>query len=262
MMGGARRTGPVVSVLTITHDRPRELRRAMASVEHQSVPTEHIVIGNGCSHLARPGAIAALCRAYPGAAIDNVTADRDEPYLPARLGQLRNTGARLARGLYIAHLDDDNWFAPDHLERMLRTMAGDPHRRAAHSWRTLVDDVGARVRLVDESPWAASRAEARAAFRYLAAAGVFEEGSAVVRDRMIAPDGTAICHVDTSELLLERHLQLAVPFRERFSPSEQERRLGDDRALCKDLLAASVPVACSEAPTVYYRLGGHSTPGG
>jgi len=106
--GEVRRLGDVVvppaRVTTVvpTYRRPDSLRRAVASALAQEV-TDHTVIvvddGGGLPELpADPRLVAVSLRRNT-----------------ACLGMVRNVGLRLARSPYVAFLDDDNTWRPDHL---------------------------------------------------------------------------------------------------------------------------------------------------
>jgi len=101
---------PLVSVIMPTFDRPRWLARAVASVLAQTVrDLELIVVNDG------------------GTPVEELLAplDADRRITYVRLARnrnrsaARNAGLRLARGKYVAYLDDDDWFLPEHLERLV-----------------------------------------------------------------------------------------------------------------------------------------------
>ncbi|ORT53590.1 glycosyltransferase family 2 protein [Frankia sp. KB5] len=108
------RTGPLVSVIVPTLNRPVELGQALASITAQQGidlgELEAIVINDG------------------GMSIDTVITDARDRGLPVvsvthphRLGlpSARNTGLDHARGRYVAFLDDDDVFLPRHLPTAL-----------------------------------------------------------------------------------------------------------------------------------------------
>lgn len=101
---------PLVSVIMPTFDRPQWLTRAVASVLAQThANLELIVVNDGGTPVE--SLLAAL--------------DRDGRITYVRLGRnenrsaARNAGLKLARGKYVAYLDDDDWFLPEHLERLV-----------------------------------------------------------------------------------------------------------------------------------------------
>ena len=101
---------PLVSVVMPTYERPEFLARAVKSVLAQTYPNvELIVVNDG------------------GCPVDDVlrALDRDGRVTSVRLGRNRNRSAArnaaiaLARGKYVAYLDDDDWYLPSHLERLV-----------------------------------------------------------------------------------------------------------------------------------------------
>jgi GT2 family glycosyltransferase len=103
-----------ISVLISTHNRPRELRRAIASVAEQTVlPAELIVVDDGST---------------PAVSLDGIDLP---PTLPLRLirnavpsgpARARNTGIAAAAGAWIAFLDDDDEFKPGKIGVVARTL--------------------------------------------------------------------------------------------------------------------------------------------
>jgi glycosyltransferase involved in cell wall biosynthesis len=96
----------LVATVIATHRRPDGLRRAVASALAQSV-RDHVVIvvddGAGLPELAADPRLFAVSLAHNTAVA----------------GVVRNVGIRLTRSRYVAFLDDDNTWEPDHLARAL-----------------------------------------------------------------------------------------------------------------------------------------------
>lgn len=98
---------PQVSVITATYNRPQVLAHAIASVRSSTLEEwELLVIGDGCSD-DTPATVAAF---------------RDDRIrfvnLPENCGEQsgpNNEGVRRARGRYIAFLNHDDLYFPDHL---------------------------------------------------------------------------------------------------------------------------------------------------
>ncbi|MBF6333497.1 glycosyltransferase family 2 protein [Nocardia transvalensis] len=110
---------PLVSVVIPTYNRPRELAAALASVAGQRQvpgPVEVLVVNDGgCD-------VQSVTRA----AVERGLAVR-MLVLPVNCGlpTARNTGIGSARGEYLALLDDDDVFLPDHLAAMLAAIDRD-----------------------------------------------------------------------------------------------------------------------------------------
>ena len=112
---------PLVSVITATYQRHEQLRVAVESVQRQTFGDfEHIIVADGpdevllrqawpanvrCVELGRnwciPGVKASVAGRHIGGAVP------------------RNVGNYLARGRYIAYLDDDNEWYPHHLSTLV-----------------------------------------------------------------------------------------------------------------------------------------------
>ena len=98
----------LLSVVIPTFDRPELLHETLRLLAKQSVPPDEVVlVDNG----TRPVSIAE---------------DATRPFalryfrIAARAGvaQARNFGAAVARGTYVAFLDDDDFWNPDYVERL------------------------------------------------------------------------------------------------------------------------------------------------
>jgi glycosyltransferase involved in cell wall biosynthesis len=253
---------PLVTVVTPTHNRPVELARAMASVAAQrDVPVEHLVIGDNCPALADPAIMADLTGRFPHAVIRNITgaehAALPHDYLPARIGALRNRCIAAATGDWIAQLDDDNEFEPDHLASLLECLTAHPGIEVAHSWRRLISPDGSPYEVTGENPWHPDPDLRASSYERLVELGVFEPGSAVVRDALRA-GGREFNGVDTSELLISRAMHERFPFPTSFSRWWQKLGWTDDYALCVLMDRAKVPMVCSGKPTLRYYMGGYS----
>ncbi|MCD9880204.1 glycosyltransferase family 2 protein [Streptomyces guryensis] len=253
---------PLVTVVTPTRNRPAELARAMASVAGQrGIRVEHLVIGDDCPALADPSIVRDLSERFPYAVIKNVTgaehAGLPRDYLPARLAALRNTGIAAANGDWIAQLDDDNEFEPDHLSSLLECLAASPGVEIAHSWRRLFSPDGSPYEVAGENPWHPDPELRASSYARLVELGVFRPGSSVVRDALRA-GGEEFNGVDTSELLVSREMHERFPFPTTYSRWWRKLEWTEDYAWCVLLDRAKVPMVCSEKPTLRYFMGGYS----
>lgn len=114
------RDGPLVSVITATYNRSRVVAHAIDSVRRSSIDAwEHLVIGDHCTDDT-----AAVVSAIgdPRVSFTNLPANAGEQSAP------NNEGLRRARGRYIAYLNHDDLYFPDHLASAIgaleRTGAG------------------------------------------------------------------------------------------------------------------------------------------
>jgi glycosyltransferase involved in cell wall biosynthesis/radical SAM superfamily enzyme YgiQ (UPF0313 family)/ADP-heptose:LPS heptosyltransferase/tetratricopeptide (TPR) repeat protein len=106
---------PLVSVIVPTHNRPEMLVETIRSILNQSYRNFEIIVVNDAGadvegvvhHLNRDG---------------NITYVRHSRN--RGLAAARNTGIRVSRGKYLAYLDDDDIFYPDHLETLVNFLEG------------------------------------------------------------------------------------------------------------------------------------------
>jgi len=104
---------PVVSVIVPTCDRPITLMRALASILTQSYQSFEILVIDDGEASAASQILALNC----GGRIRYVwNGQRRERSFS------RNEGLQLARGKYVAYLDDDDIFYPDHLQTLVEVL--------------------------------------------------------------------------------------------------------------------------------------------
>ena len=147
-------TSPLVSVVICTHDRADRLDAAIRSVLRQDAPgveLELLVVDN-----ASTDATARVVRA-------RATDPRVRCLREPRLGlcHARNTGARAARGRYVAYLDDDAVAQRGWLAAIVRAFAIEPEPgivggRVTPLWEGtrpawLSDDIALSLTIVDWS---------------------------------------------------------------------------------------------------------------
>ncbi len=135
---------PTISVLIRTRNRPRLLARALDSLAHQlRKPDEVIVINDG----GRPveDALAAFHAAFP----------LHYQHNPTSVGRAAagNQAVALASGRFIAFLDDDDRFLPDHLQRLEQAVVQFDARVAYTGCKLLLRDVlGQDGAVLQETP--------------------------------------------------------------------------------------------------------------
>lgn len=101
---------PLVSVIIPTYNRPEMLAGAIQSVLNQTYDNYEIIVINDC-----------------GVTVENIVSSLNENgkilYIKhcsnKGISATRNTGIRNAMGKYIAYLDDDDIFYPNHIEILL-----------------------------------------------------------------------------------------------------------------------------------------------
>jgi GT2 family glycosyltransferase len=112
---------PLVSVIVPTYNRPKMLASALNSILNQTYPhVEVIVVNDGGSEVE--------------SLITSLDADRKITYVRIPRNRersfARNVGISVARGKYIAYLDDDDCFYPDHLATLVKFLETSDYRVA------------------------------------------------------------------------------------------------------------------------------------
>jgi GT2 family glycosyltransferase/MoaA/NifB/PqqE/SkfB family radical SAM enzyme/predicted Zn-dependent protease len=120
IMGWNERTGdPLVSVIVPTHDRPELLATCLKSILAQTFTRYEVVVVNDGGREAEE--IVAGLNTQGNLTYVRHGGNRG-------LAAARNTGIRLARGRYIAYLDDDDLYYPDHLQTLVDATEGGKYR--------------------------------------------------------------------------------------------------------------------------------------
>jgi glycosyltransferase involved in cell wall biosynthesis len=242
-----------ITVITPTRGRPQLLRRAIASVQAQTVNARvfHSIVIDSCEETL---AFLAAEELPDNVRFELIPRSHAETTGPARAARLRNHAIRRARSDWVAFLDDDNEYRPSHLAELL-AFARSRSCHAVHSYRELRNADGTPY-LDERDPWVDDDQEARASYVRLVAAGILSPGSCVMKD---AADRNGPRSVDTSEWLIAAHVLRAVRFRERYSLQDERLRRTEDDLFVRDLLAAGVRIGTNGLATVVYYIGGYST---
>jgi hypothetical protein len=142
-----------VSVLMPSAGAPKPLLDALDSLVAQRMPNWEAIVVD-CAGIETE----AMLRAHP--------AWKQTSYvrLPAAAtpGAARNLALRMARGEYVAFLDPDNRFAPEHLERAVDTIARTGAMAAFSRSRLVVertDNVASSAQAVAEAPYGGDPAD-------------------------------------------------------------------------------------------------------
>lgn len=118
---GATVVQPLVSVIIPTKDRPEMLAQAVQSVLAQTFPdVEIIVVNDGGTDVQE-----VLDRINSKSNIAYIRHDRNQERSAAR-----NTGIRTARGKYIAYLDDDDMYYPNHVQTLVEFLENSEYKVA------------------------------------------------------------------------------------------------------------------------------------
>jgi glycosyltransferase involved in cell wall biosynthesis len=116
--------GPLVSVIVPTYGRPAMLERALSSILRQSYRQFEIVVVNDggvdvAENIRRLDHEGRIKYVRHGSNLG--------------LAAARNTGIGQARGKYVAYLDDDDVFYPDHLMTLVEYLEGHPAFMVAYA---------------------------------------------------------------------------------------------------------------------------------
>lgn len=266
---------PLVTVLTVTRDRPNLLRRAIASVRRQDLgaPVEHLVISDD------DPTVVDTVASEPSTPERQLRAERiplpaqvvrrpgDRTFVYPRLASLLNEGIRRARGEWIAFLDDDNEFEPEHLRTLLEVARGQG-LRAVHSARQMVQADGAPY-LRPIFPGAPTEDEGRRIYELMCGRGVWVRGTNILRDRVdpgphtytnstVMGSDDPVFLVDQNLWLIEARLLADVPVPENFTALDLELNTCPDDKLLQALVEHGIEIGRSDLPSVRYYLGGIS----
>lgn len=121
------RDAPLVSVITATYNRSRVVAHAIESVRRSTLPDwELLVVGDACTD--DTAEVVAAVR-DPRVTFTNLAANAGEQSAP------NNEGLRRARGKYVAYLNHDDLYFPDHLASAVE---GCERLRADFVWSPLL----------------------------------------------------------------------------------------------------------------------------
>ncbi len=125
---------PLFSIVVPTFNRPAMLKRAIESIERQTLTDFEIIISDDGSSAD----INEVVACFPGLRISLLRSGENAGATVAR-----NRGIDRSSGRYIAFLDDDDEYLPDFLASTLETLERSP-REIGYSWSNICN-----VRYVD-----------------------------------------------------------------------------------------------------------------
>lgn len=111
---------PAVSVIVPTYNRPEMLREAIRSILDQTFKNFEIIVVNDAGQ-----DVSSVVQSFNSPKIVYLSHETNKG-----LAATRNTGIRAASGKYIAYLDDDDAFFPEHLETLVAALEGSDYRVA------------------------------------------------------------------------------------------------------------------------------------
>ena len=136
----------LVSVITRTQNRPLFLREAVRSVATQTYPNiELIVINDGgpnCEQLVREESTGH---------IQQFTYKQIEQQ--SGRSHAANIGLGSCNGEFIIFLDDDDWFLPEHIEKLVRSIESHPDSLVAYTAIQCVDSEKKKLAIQFKTPF-------------------------------------------------------------------------------------------------------------
>ncbi len=187
---------PLVTVITMTYNRPELVRKVLGGIAAQTYPNvEHLIVNDAGTPLDD------IVAEFPGARLITLTEN---------VGTTRalKIGLDAARGEFISILPDDDWLYPDHIERImaaiLRTGASVAHTTTLLRFVKTRDD-GAEV------TWGFNNS----AFAMTATASQAQLGTPVANHQVLqrreafGPDDVGFFLLDTIVADQEYHMRLA-----------------------------------------------------
>lgn len=238
----------LITVITITKNRPNLLERAIKIVQMQTYKNvKHLIIIDNC-----PKTLKMLNEKYkndPKIEWEYYKRDKEDKSGPNVLAKLRTYAIHKVKKGWFSFLDDDNEFYPEHLEK-LYNFALKENCEAVHSYREVLYKDGTPY-LKEEYPWGRTYKQKLEMYENMLKAGVVKRGSNIWHDRF----GYT---VDTNVWLLRAEL-----FNNKEIPSEYTQKDYDecnpeDEKMMKLLMQNNVKVLTNKEVTVKYYLGGYS----
>jgi len=137
------KSSPMVSVIVPTYNRLDLLARALNSILNQTYQNFEIVIVNDAGEDVEP-------------LLQKLEAKQRIVYLTHKINKglaaARNTGIRAASGRYIAYLDDDDIYLPDHLETLCTVLESTDYRVAyTDAYRTYQRKVNGKYKVTERT---------------------------------------------------------------------------------------------------------------
>ena len=123
MENNSKKTGPMVSILIPTFNRPRYLSEALASALHQSYKNLQVIVVNDGGQ-----DVSDIINSYNDSRL--IFINRRE-----NRGKAFSLNQALARaeGKYIAYLDDDDIYYPNHIETLVNALENQTDCKVAYS---------------------------------------------------------------------------------------------------------------------------------
>lgn len=122
----------MISIIISTHNRKDKLKRAIDSVLNQTYTDWELIVVDDAS----TDGTEELLKTYPQVKYIKRNKNFGNDTRP------KNQGAKHSKGEYIAYLDDDNAFRPDHLQALYNELQKEPNIDVVYGDRIIIDDTG------------------------------------------------------------------------------------------------------------------------
>lgn len=239
---------PLITVITVTKNRPKLLERAIKTVEEQTYKNiKHLIIIDDCLET-----LEMLENKYKNH--DNIVWEfhKRGPYDksgPNILSKLRTYAIHKVEHGWFSFLDDDNEFYPEHIEK-LYNFALKENCQAVHSNRKVMYKDGTPY-LKEEWPWGRTYKKKKETYEKMLKADVVQKGSNIWHDKF----GYT---VDTNVWLLRAELFADKDIPNEYTQDDYDECRPEDEKMMELLINNNVKVLSNEEPTVKYYLGGYS----
>ncbi|MDO5568563.1 MAG: glycosyltransferase family A protein [bacterium] len=239
---------PLITVITVTKNRPKLLERAINTVKNQTYPNiKHFIVIDDC-----PETLRMLEKKYKNDKSilwEYHKREKTDKSGPNILSKLRTYAIHKVGEGWFSFLDDDNEFYSNHLEE-LYLFAIKEKCSAVHSNREVMYKDGTPY-LKQEWPWGRTYDKKIETYNNMLKAGVVEKGSNIWHDKF----GFT---VDTNVWLLRAELFCDVKIPSEYSIDDYEECRPEDEKMMELLIKNNVKVLSNDKATVKYYLGGYS----
>ena len=239
---------PVITVITVTKNRPNLLEQAIKTVKDQTYPNiKHLIIIDEC-----PKTLEMMESKYkndPKIKYEYMTRLENDKSGPNVLARLRTNAIHEIGEGWFSFLDDDNEFYSNHIEELYK-FAVSNNCSAVHSYREVIYKDGTPY-LKEEWPWGRTDEKKIETYNYMKEAEVVVPGSNIWHDKF----GYT---VDTNVWLLRAELFNNQEIENKYTEEDYEECRPEDEKMMELLIKNNVRVLSNQMPTVKYYLGGYS----
>lgn len=239
---------PLITVITITKNRPNLLERAINTVKTQTYPNiKHFIVIDDC-----PSTLEMLEKKYSNDSKvywEYHTRSADDKSGPNVLAKLRTNAIHKIHEGWFSFLDDDNEFYPKHLEKLYE-FAIREKCEAVHSYREVMYKDGTPY-LKTEWPWGRTQEKKKEIYNQMMLACVVKPGSNIWCDKF----GYT---VDTNVWLLRAEIFNDKEIQNNYTEEDYEECRPEDEKMMELLIKSNVRVLSNQQATVKYYLGGYS----